>query len=315
MSYKPDAHFFVAVGALISVVLLAINNARLVKKGTLLNQVHGLLPVVATVVFHISWWMQTEFNAVNIITYIVGCIATTAFLFGTAFMTAGCLKLENDELCINKDNKAFKLFSKLPINFDGKSICSISWLAALCIFLMPVFMSIIAVLCAVASIVICLFTWQNPIPYFLTMVKLEGWPSTKMRNFGTTSIPVSPVIWGAVLSAIGTLIYFAIVNISIVFVTIGWTLAFAAILGGLWLGLVVLSNKMVGDWEVVETVQKEKMDWEVTEAYDALKRKKNQRPLLVWGVFWQVFRQRFCPKIKYCCTDEMGNHNCDDYPY
>ena len=284
------------------------------KKGIALNPVHGLLPVVATAVFHISWWMQIEFNYINIITYIVGCIATTAFLFGTAFMTSGCLKLENDELCINKDNKAFQLFSKLPINFNGKSICSISWLAALCIFLLPVVMSVIAIFCALASIVICLITWQNPIPYFLEMVKLEGWPTTKMRNFGDTSIPVSPVIWSAALSAVGAVVYYAIVNISIVFFWTGWILAFAIVFGAAWLGLVVLSNRMIGDWEVVSADEKEKME-DVAGAYDALRRKKNQRPLLIWSVFWQIFRQKFCPKIKYCCTDEMGNHNCDEYPY
>jgi hypothetical protein len=312
MSLKPDDNLIISLFAIIAVVLLGINNARLVKKGKVLNQIYGLLPVVATAVFHIAWWQQASNVLENVLIYIIGSVATTAFLFGTAFMTTGCLTLKDDKLCINADNKVFKLFKRMPINFEGKSICSISWCAALCIFCMPIFMLIVSVFAFAASILICSITWQNPIKYFLEIINLGGWPYTEMQTSKKTYLPVSPIFWLTIVLLIGWAVSAAILNMSAVLVTVKQALAFVAVISVAWYALLLLSNKFVGKWESLDEEQKEKTDWELNQAYRDLVYKSHARPILIWGVFWQVFRQKYCPKIQYCCTDEMGNNDCDE---
>ena len=312
---QPGTLFFVSAAALVLEIILAINNARLVKRGVALNPVHSLLPTVAFLVFHICWWLSPfRVTTPAIVEYIVGTIASVAFLFGTAFVTSGCLAMKNEELCIDQDNPFFKLLKKLPLKFEGRSLCSISWLAAILIFVLPVFMAIVGVACAAASLVICAWTWQNPIAYFLELVKLESWPETEMRR-NKKGVWVSPVPYLTALAAVVGLFVLIGFHIGVFLVGLAWVIGFSVVFGLLWWVFGFVADRILGEYEVLPSESKEKLDYDLTASLDRLKSRKSTRSILVWEVFIQIFKQKFCPKIKYCCKDEMSETNCKEYDY
>lgn len=289
--------FYVAWIALAFEIIWAINTARLAKKQELISPM--VAPAaIAFALFHSCWWMSTFKPGENIFAYVIGSIASVAFLFGTSFVTTGCMKLsEKGELCINKDNKVFKLVSKLPVKFDGRSLCSISWAAALCIFLLPVIMSVFAVVLAAITTVVCLWTFQNPWNYYKDILKLEGWPETRIRrNKRGWWISPTPYIAGAIIIT-------AIVNAALTYLpAVAMTVAIALLV---YAFILLVTALILRKWESMAPEQLEKVDKNVFYAVTELKDEPQLRVINIWVVFWQVFKQKFCPPIKYCDEDEM----------
>lgn len=292
-----DTMFYVAWIALAFEIIWAINTARLAKKQELISPM--VAPAaIAFALFHGCWWMSTFKPGENIFAYVIGSIASVAFLFGTSFVTTGCMKLsDKGELCINKDNKVFKVVSKLPIKFDGKSLCSISWAAALCIFLLPVIMSVFAVVLAAVTLAICLWTFQNPWTYYTEIIKLEGWPETRIRrNKRGWWISPTPYLAGAIIIT-------AIVNAALTYLpTVAMTVAIALLV---YAFILLVTALILRKWESMAPEQLEKVDKNVFYAVTELKDEPQLRVINIWVVFWQVFKQKFCPPIKYCEEDEM----------
>lgn len=307
-----DALFYVSAIALICEIILAINNARIAKGGGKINPLYGILPAFGFLTFHVGWWMGTSHRGWSVFEYVVGCIASVAFLFGSAFVTTGCLALKNGELCVDQDNKAFKLFKKLPIEFDGKSLCSISWLAAICIFVVPVIVSIGGLLFAVITVFICAWTWQNPIAFWQEGIKLKEFPVVAVRK-NSKGMWTAPLPWILIAAlAFGVLILLCF-HIMILLKCIGVILAILAVVALITLPLYMIAGKLFGKYEALTPEQKNAMDKDVKRAYGLIDEDEIAfRPIMIWVVFWQIFRQKFCPKIKYCCMDEMGNTNCSD---
>lgn len=294
---QTDTMFYVAWIALAFEIIWAVNTARLAKKQELLSPM--VAPAaIAFALFHTCWWISTFKPGENIFAYVIGSLASMAFLFGTSFVTTGCMKLtDKGELCINKDNKAFKIVSKLPIKFDGRSLCSISWLAAICIFLLPIIMSVFAVVLAAVTLVICLWTFQNPWSYYTEIIKLEGWPETTVRrNKRGWWISPTPYIAGAIVVAgIFNLLF---KHLPVVMMTVAGAVLFYALI---MLVVAFILNK----WDKMAPEQLDKVDKKVFYAVTELKDEPQLRVINVWVVFWQVFKQKFCPSIKYCDEDEM----------
>jgi hypothetical protein len=236
----------------------------------------------------------------NIFAYVVGIFASIAFLFGTSFVSTGCMKLtDKGELCINKDNKVFQVVKNIPIKFDGRSLCSISWLAAVAIFFLPILMSAMAVVLAAVTAVVCLWTWQNPWQYYKEIINLEGWPETKVRrNKHGWWISPTPYIAGATfITIVGSSIY---QHFSTVAMVIGVVLA-------LYACTLLLVNLVIKQWAKTPEATKETIDPEIKESIEHLQYSPI-KTLDIWLVFWQVFKQKFCPSIRYCDEDEMRHY-------
>jgi hypothetical protein len=307
-----DAPFYVSAVALICEIILAINNARIAKGGGKINPLYGILPALGFLTFHIGWWMSTSHRGWSAVEYIVGCLASVAFLFGSAFVTTGCLTLKNGELCVDQDNKTFQLFKRLPLEFDGKSLCSISWAAAILLFVIPIVASIGGLIFAVITILICSWTWQNPIAFWQEGIKLDGFPAVEVRK-NAKGVWIAPLPWLLAGILIGIIIVMLCFHIILLLKIIGVILLTAAVLFAIALPLYLLAGKLFNDYDVLTYEQKNAMDRDVRHAYQSLDEDVALRPIYIWFVFWQIFRQKFCPKIKYCCKDEMGNTNCQDY--
>ena len=299
--------FVAALVALAAEILWAINTARLAKKQTL-NVGFALPATIAFAVFHSCWWMSYPKSKESIIIYLVGAIASVAFLFGVAFATTGCMKLTNQgELCINKDNKVFQVIKRLPLNFDGKSLCSISWLAAILIFVLPVVMSAIGVAAAIITLVVCAWTFQNPWEYYKEIMQLKGWPDTEMRLYQKSPLKgfyVSPLPYLTVLGVLGGLVFMIIVCLPVL-AGIGAVLLVSYLIGTL---LALLAIKR---WQSLTKEKQQAHGKIVNEVYENLSGDSEapvMRSMYVWVVFWQVFKHKFCPKLKYCDKEEMRNY-------
>lgn len=292
-----DTLFYVAWIALAVEIIWAINTARLAKKQTLSSPM--VAPAaIAFALFHACWWMSQFKPGENIFAYVIGTFASIAFLFGTSFVSTGCMKLTGKgELCINKDNKVFQIVKQLPIQFDGRSLCSISWLAAIAIFFLPIIAAGLAVLLAAVSIVVCLWTWQNPWHYYREILQMEGWPETKVRrNKRGWWISPTPYLVGVALIAIAinaAMKFFPAVATTVAVLVLVYALIMLAI-------AIVLRK-----WETMAPEQQATVDKKVQYAIQELKEEPKLRALNVWVVFWQVFKQKFCPPIKYCDEEEM----------
>lgn len=297
---QTDTLFYVAWIALAVEVIWAINTARLAKQKTLSSTM--VTPAaLAFVTFHSCWWMSQFKPGENIFAYFIGTFASIAFLFGTSFVSTGCMKLtDKGELCINEDNKIFQLVKKIPIKFDGRSLCSISWLAAIAIFFIPIIAAVMAVVLAVVTIVICTWTWQNPWPYYKEIINLEGWPETKVRrNKRGVWISPTPYIAGAGIIAI-------IVDIVRQhFPAVATTIAALLFVYALILAITAL---VLRKWETMAPEEQASVDKKVKYAMQELQDEPKLRALNVWVVFWQVFKQKFCPPIKYCNEEEMRDY-------
>lgn len=295
---QKDILFYMAWIALSIEVLWAMNTTRLAKKRNL----HSAMIVPAAtafVAFHVCWWMSTFKPGENIAAYVFGTVASVAFLFGTSFVSTGCLKLTNKgELCINQDNRVFQLFKKIPIKFEGRSLCSISWLAALCIFLMPVVMGIIGVVCAAITLIVCSFTLQNPFAYFGEIMRLEGWPDTEMKS--KCGFPLSPMPYLAVLIPAVVIIWLVARYLPIVAI-------FVVMLFAFYLISLFFSVAVVKKWDAMELEQQKKVDTQVYDTINSINT-KDISVFGVWALFWQVFKKKFCPSIKYCDKQEMRNN-------
>jgi hypothetical protein len=296
---QTDTLFYVAWIALAVEIIWAINTARLAKQRTLPSTM--VTPAaMAFATFHICWWMSEFKTSENIFAYVVGIFASIAFLFGTSFVSTGCMKLtDKGELCINKDNKVFQVVKNIPIKFDGRSLCSISWLAAVAIFFLPILMSAMAVVLAAVTAVVCLWTWQNPWQYYKEIINLEGWPETKVRrNKHGWWISPTPYIAGATfITIVGSSIY---QHFSTVAMVIGVVLA-------LYACTLLLVNLVIKQWAKTPEATKETIDPEIKESIEHLQYSPI-KTLDIWLVFWQVFKQKFCPSIRYCDEDEMRHY-------
>ena len=294
---QTDTMFYVAWIALAFEIIWAINTARLAKKQELLSPMVAPAAIAFTL-FHVCWWISAFKPGENIFAYVIGSLASMAFLFGTSFVTTGCMKLtDKGELCINKDNKAFKIVSKLPIKFDGRSLCSISWLAAICIFLLPIIMSVFAVVLAAVTLVICAWTFQNPWEYYKEIIKLEGWPETRVER-AKNGWWVSPTPYMAGIALVVGILVMIVKYLPIVAISVTSVLA-------VWALLLLLSGIALKKWAQMAPEQQNQVDKKVYYAMTELQDEPNLRPINIWVVFWQVFKQKFCPSIKYCDEDEM----------
>ena len=308
MSIAPDTLYYGSLGALAVEVVLSINNARISKQGNKIHPVYGIVPAVCFLLFHFLWWASSFHNGWSIFGYVLATVASVAFLFGSSFVSTGCLELRNGELCVDKDNPVFKMFAKLPIKFDGKSLCSISWLAALSIFFVPVVVGILGAIFAIITIVICLFIWQNPIPYYVELMGFKNWPETKFRRT-KHNIIISPTPWLLCISVGGYGGYFLIAKFTLLIPYIVPFVSFLVVASLVYFAIGMLSDRLYNKFETMTEEDRKKYAKEVIWAVDMLEDKGWQRMIFIWDVFWQVFRQKFCPKIKYCSCEEM---NCEE---
>jgi len=306
----PDAPFYVAWAALVIEVLCAINLARLAKKGTILTAVSALLPTSLFLIFHSSWWMSNFHRPESVVAYVVGCVASLAFLFGSAFLTTGCLTIKDEELCIDTCNPVFKLVKKLPINFEGRSLCTISWLAALALLVMPIVMVLFYVVCAIISLLVCLWTWKNPVPYFLILVDCHHWPETTVLK-SSKGIWISPTPYVVAVALLTMFIKWLVwmAHFGLFWVVLFWIALSVVSLVASWFGLWLLTKKYGEQWSSMSNEEAQTMDYEVRQAYRSLNPENKAEAFKIFGLFWQIFRQKYCPKIKYCNAD---GSDCDD---
>lgn len=301
----------IPLAALTCEVLLSMNNARIAKKNGSVNPMYGILPAVLFLIYHVGWWSGCVNSPQEIwLLYVIGTIASVAFLFGSAFVTTGCLRIKNDELCINQDNKIFKLLEKLPVNFHERSLCSISWAAAGAIFLFPIFASLAAICACVLSLVVCAWTFQNPIKYFLEVIKFETWPKTEMRR-NSKGVWISPLPWITLVAGV----YFSVSTFFIYVSTLLWLAGVLA--GGLLMYFVFnyYADYLLSGWEKTPNNVKgdiSRNNYDYYYAFNQMSQNKSLRSLYIWSVFWQVFRQKYCPKIRYCTSADMeADDGCD----
>jgi hypothetical protein len=250
----------------------------------------------------------------------VACsIGTLAFLFGTSMICAGVMKICNGELCIKSNHGLIKFVKNLPIKitFEGKSLCSISWLAAVLLIIVPVAASVFAVLMSIISLAVCFFTGQNPYKMVAEIMELDDhWPSNKMQKMknGWPKGPGLYVVALAVVWLLGWGIYALITQkdflaglLNIIRLIVEFVVGYGSF-ALICMGIGVLADK----WSKPTDDVAKAMTW-----FDEENQKDPMAyvvaPFSVVNLFWQVFRQKFCPKIRYVTTPEYDATSDDNH--
>lgn len=304
MNYQATPATLLAV--LAALALYAMWLARLVKRKQQPTPAHAAPALVAFSIFHAHFWLSPTKGAWLVAAYVLASIASLAFFFGASVVCSGAMRMCSGELCIDKKNKLYSLVSRLPINFEGKSLCSISWLAAILLLLLPAFGALLGVFAMVASCVICFFTGQNVFSVASDIMKLEGWPYTecKMNRYGWWTAPGFYLVIAAILSAIGLGIYSLFTNAGFVS-TLKLVLLWAVIVAVFVFVVMTLSTLLVKllvkdapeDYSPGDEVAQLKRDLAMESFKDAYN--FSMAPVALSLLFFQVFRQKFCPKIRY----------------
>lgn len=303
---QTDTLFYIAWIAFTTEVIWAIKVARDAKKHTLQN-IMAIPAVLAFLTFHTCWWMSQYQTGLNIFAYCIGALASVAFLFGASFASTGCIKLtEQGELCINEDNKIFQLVKKMPIEFDGKSLCSISWLAAISIFVIPVVTAFLftpaAIVVFTTITLICLWTWQNPWPHYKEITKMEQWPKIKVRK-NQNGLWISPTPYIVAIITVIMAIKQAGGILNPYLIKIVMTIAATIMI--VYIFTAFASKFILNKWNAMTPEEQENADYEVQYSMQVLQDKPKLRVITFWEAFWQIFKQDFCPRIKYCNEKEI----------
>jgi hypothetical protein len=299
------ASLLVVLGAL---VFYAMWLARLVKQKKQPTPPYAAPAFLAFAVFHLYFWLSPVKDPYLIGTYVPGVIASLAFFFGASVVTSGAMEMCSGELCINKNNALYRLIDRLPIEFEGKSLCSISWLAALLLLLLPVLGSVLAVFAMAVSLVVCFFTGQNTFQYAGEIMKLKGWPYTEceMTKNGWWKGPGFYILIFTVLWLLGYGIYSLFTNAAFVgglLVVLKWALVLVGGFVVVCLLSTILLKYVIKDVDPTQPVDSkdEVARFKRSVAMDDFKEVGTiaLSPLAALILFFQVFRQRFCPKIRY----------------
>jgi hypothetical protein len=299
------ASLLVVLGAL---VFYAMWLARLVKQKRQPTPPYAAPAFLAFAVFHLYFWLSPAKDGYLIGTYVPGVLASLAFFFGASVVTSGAMEMCGGELCINKNNSLYRIIEKLPIEFEGKSLCSISWLAALLLLFLPVLGSVLAVFAMAVSIVVCFFTGQNVFKYAGEIMQLKGWPLTECETTkgGWWKGPGFYLLLAAVLGLLVFGIYSLFTNAAFVgglLLVLKWVLY---LVGGFALACLISTGLLKYVLKDVDPVQPVDSKDDVARFKRSMAMEDFKEvgtialsPLGVLILFFQVFRQRFCPKIRY----------------
>ena len=292
--------------------------ARLVKIKIQPNVALVVPEVLLFAAYHVHFWVTPHKYANLDCTYVACSVGTLAFLFGTSMICAGVMKMCNGELCIKSNHGLIKFVKNLPIKitFEGKSLCSISWLAAVLLIIVPVVASIFAVVVSIISLIICFFTGQNPYKMVAEIMELDGWPypemqRTKSGHFKGPGLYVLALTvlwllgWGIIALITQKDFLTGLLNVlRIIFEIVAVYVSVA--LASMGIGALVGKFGKPTD--------------EVAEAMTWLDEDSRKEPLAyvtapfgVINLFWQVFRQKFCPKIRYVTTPEYDATSDDNH--
>ncbi|MBS1722637.1 MAG: hypothetical protein JSS66_06460 [Armatimonadetes bacterium] len=261
--------------------------------------------------WHLAFWLSPVRDLPLVVTYALEFIPLCAFFFGSSFVCSGAMQMCDGELCINQNNQYFKLLKRLPLKFEGRSLCSISWLGAVLIMFMPVVMALWATMCTLASLVVCFFTGQNVWAFSQEMMKAGQFPYMDTQ-FTKRGLWKAPGWYCVILSLLGLLVW-GVVSlfhnpgfIRVLGVILGGLLVFAVFATLIMLVSMAYIKHIAKDATIVSTsndpVVEAKYDWAHMASYDSFW----EQFMAIFGVlaiFSQVFKQRFCPKIKYVDKD------------
>lgn len=115
---------------------------------------------------------------------------------------------------------------------------------------------------------------------------------------------ISPVPYLTVLAIIGGILYMIAIAMPTIVGIVGVFLVIYL------LGLIAAAV-IINKWKSMTTEAKEENDYDLRYSINKLVNETSSvsRSLTSWSVFWQVFKQKFCPRLKYCNKDEMPKNS------
>ena len=294
--------------------IYAISLAKLTKKGLEPGFILGVPQLFAYLFFayQVTHFAPFSVTAGNIALGFVLSVWATAFTIGVSFLTTNLLSVEEGSLILNEH----PITSKIAKYVDGKSLCQLSWLAALAIFLLPVAALCIVAISFVTSICVWFGTGVNFFHYFTAMCKLEKLPYTKSLTF-KNGLPKAPLPYVFTISGVSLIVY-------------GIYKAFTqpAILNGLGQALLILVVLLVSilvaltvfDFVLNKSVSalynrkdnfSEDIALDIEYVYSRKQRKQSLSIKDYVDAFGQVFLYKYCPKIVAKTTKEK-DEDCYD---
>ena len=302
---NPESWHWTAYLFLIPLAIFSIVVAKH-SKYSKLNVAWSLPTLISAIGFQYYFW-QTPHTAIDYALYAGGSLASMAFLLGVAFCTTNCLTACNGELCINRSSFGYALLSKLPLTMEGKSLCQVSWLGAILLLAWPVIVLAFSVLCLALSLIICLFSGQNPIKFTAKLLELGSFPEVRLKK-SKSGLPSSLGIYAAPAIAI----YYAVTcaDWSKVWYFASWAMIFIGAIvtiGLLVAGITSGLYKLLGLDESVDvqtaTTKEERILLEERNYVSGARTLGEQ--FEIYAYFWQIFKHKFCPKIRYVdCEDD-----------
>lgn len=311
MNYQATPATLLAI--LAALVLYAMWLARLVKQKKQPSPPYAGPAFLAFSALHLHFWLSPVKEPVLSSVYAAAAVASLAFFFGASVICSGAsvicsgaMRMCDGELCIDKNNGLYRIISKLPIKFEGKSLCSISWLAAVMLLVLPVLGAILAVAASLVAVVVCFFTGQNVFKYAAGIMELGSWPYTECakskkgwyKGPGIYILPVALaalIMWGLYVAFTNSQFVSGLLTV-LMWLAIGVG-SIAAVMGICALALKKTTQGATSEYEYGDEVAATK--------YHASRDDYRDPSTIAWspvvlvGLFFQVFRQRFCPKIRY----------------
>lgn len=261
-----------------------------------------------------QFWMSPDKDGWLWAAYAVVTLASLAFLLGTSILCTGVMKMCDGELCINKGHPGTRWLiiwsGRANFKLSGKSLCSISWVSALLLLFIPIFGAVMITFALLYSMIVCFFTGQNPFWMTREILKFGPWPrlETKLTKRGLWRAPGYYLLTLGIIGTLCWLVYLLFTRTGFLHIT-GLVLLCLAGLAALflissWLSVRFMKSSVVQSAEQSPTdevgqyrAQLANQDWR--DFGDLI-----MAPFAVISLFWQVFRQKFCPKIRFMEGDE-----------
>ena len=296
-----DNLLYIPLAALFIEILFSMNNVRLTKLGKKLGFIYNVIPLLGFLVFNVSWWFcPSSYTAVGGLGYVFGFITSLAFLVGSSIVTTDFLVFEYDGIWFKQNHFLFKMMKTLEINPNGDSICGVSWTTSLKLILMPLFISAIYILLSLVGLIICIWTFQNPITYIREILEFGGWPRAEMRR-NKYGIWISPTPYLLGIGTIGGLYYLFLTLSKDSANWMPFIIVFAAICVLILFHL--FSNRLGNTLEKKydKDFVFDKLGWQAQDTYITLSRSSDgvKRDFLAWRFFFSVLQHKICPRIRF----------------
>jgi hypothetical protein len=294
----------------------AITLAKLAKKGIEPGFIFGVPQLAGYLFFGYQVAHFTPFHPIwaNVLVGFLLSIWATAFTVGVSFLTTNVLSVEEGTLILNEEHPFTPLVSK---HVDGKSLCQLSWLLSLAVFLLPVLALLLVLISFVMGICAWFGTGVNFFTYFKAACTLKPLPYCRDLKFDNGA-PKAPLLYTIFVAIVGGLCYgvYKLVTSPSTLLGIGHIIlvcsAIAVALFVLWKVYDFTLTKSVDVLYNRKDQYPQDVAYDIEWVHDRRSKKQNVGFVDYVEAFGQVFLYKYCPKIVVRSNEEPEDEFEDD---